>query len=75
MNLILDNGELNLIPKQSLNFSNFVHNLYHAVQDGYISCLLFERIKNEYLMNINVSELYKDDKVIVEALKMLNVGV
>lgn len=75
MNLILDNNELNLIPKQSLNFSNFVHNLYYAVQDECISCLLFERIKNEYLMDINVDELNKDDRVIVEALKMLSVGV
>lgn len=75
MNLILDNNELNLIPKQSLNFSNFVHNLYYAVQDECISCLLFERIKNEYLIDINVDELYKDDKVIAEALKMLSVGV
>lgn len=74
MNLILDNSELNLIPKQSLNFSNFVQNLYYAVQDGNISCLLFERIKNEYLTDINVDELNKDDKVIVEALKKLSVG-
>lgn len=38
MEEILDNEELTSIPRRSLNFSNFVHTLYYAVQDQSISC-------------------------------------
>lgn len=39
MKLILDNEELELISLDSLNFSNFVHSLYYAVQDHVITPL------------------------------------
>lgn len=52
MKIILDNQELFLIPPESLNFSNFIHTLYYAVQDHVIESEIFERIKCEYLKEL-----------------------
>ena len=73
--IILDNQELKLIPLKSLNFSNFIHTLYYAVQDRIISPPIFERIKEEYLKKILDNELKKDDCIIVKALLLVNAEV
>lgn len=75
MEVILDNEELTSIPRRSLNFSNFVHTLYYAVQDQSISSEIFERIKSEYLKKISAPTLNEDDQIIVEALILVNAEV
>lgn len=75
MEKILDNQELMLIPLDSLNFSNFVHTLYYAVQEQVIAPELFERIKHEYLAELPDVEMKKDDSVIVKALLMISAEV
>lgn len=75
MEEILDNEELTSIPRRSLNFSNFVHTLYYAVQDQSISSEIFERIKSEYLKKISAPTLNEDDQIIVEALILVNAEV
>ena len=75
MKIILDNQELKLIPFKSLNFSNFIHTLYYAVQDRTISPKIFERIKEEYLKKLLTNELKKDDCIIVKALLLVDAEV
>jgi hypothetical protein len=75
MKIILDNQELFLIPPESLNFSNFIHTLYYAVQDHVIESEIFERIKCEYLKELPDTEMKKDDRVIVKALILISVEV
>ena len=75
MNKILDGQELFLIPLDSLNFSNFIHTLYYVVQDKVILPKLFERIKQEYLMKLQDTELKEDDSVIVKALILISAEV
>lgn len=72
---ILDNQELKLIPKRSLNFSNFIHTLYYAVQDQVIKPEIFERIKEEYLIELSEAALKEDDRVIVDALILVDAEV
>ena len=75
MKKILDNQELLLINLDSLNFSNFIHTLYYAVQNHVIAPSIFERIKYEYLEKLTDTELKEDDRVIVKALKLINAEV
>ena len=75
MNKILDTQELFLIPLDSLNFSNFIHTLYYAVQDKVIVPKLFQRIKQEYLMKLQDTEFKEDDSVIVKALILISAEV
>lgn len=75
MKKILDHQELRLISPDSLNFSNFVHTLYYAVQDHVIAPEIFERIKREYLKEISDTELKEDDRVIVKALTLISAEV
>lgn len=75
MKIILDNQELFLISLDSLNFSNFIHTLYYAVQDHVIESEIFERIKCEYLKELQDTELKEDDRVIVKALILISVEV
>lgn len=75
MKKILDNEELFLISPDSLNFSNFIHTLYHTVQDHVISPDIFERIKCEYLKKILDTDLKEDDRVIVKALILISAEV
>lgn len=71
----MDNQELKLIPKRSLNFSNFIHTLYYAVQDQVIKPEIFERIKEEYLIELSEAALKEDDRVIVDALILVDAEV
>ena len=75
MEKILDRRELFLISLDSLNFSNFIHTLYYAVQDHVIAPEIFERIKCEYLKELSNTKLKEDDRVIVEALLLISVEV
>ena len=75
MKIILDNHELDFIPLESLNFSNFIHTLYYAVQDQIISQKIFERIKVEYLTKISDRALKEDDGIIVKALLLVEAEV
>lgn len=75
MNEIIDSQELSLIPLDSLNFSNFVHTLYYAVQDKIIAPEIFERIKQEYLKKLSDIGLREDDSVIVKALILISAEV
>lgn len=75
MKLILDNEELELISLDSLNFSNFVHSLYYAVQDHVITPPLFERIKHEYIEKLFDTKMKKDDEIIIDALRLITAEV
>lgn len=75
MNEILDGKGLFLIPLNSLNFSNFIHTLYYAVQDKVIAPEIFERIKQEYLAELLDKEFKEDDSVIVKALILISAEV
>lgn len=75
MKEILNDHELFLISLDSLNFSNFVHTLYYAVQDHVIAPDIFERIKREYLEKLPDRKLKKDDMVIVKALRLISAEV
>lgn len=75
MKKILDNQELLLISLDSLNFSNFIHTLYYAVQDHVIAPEIFERIKCEYLEELPDTEMKEDDRVIVKALTLISAEV
>ena len=75
MKKILADQELYLIPADSLNFSNFIHTLYYAVQDHAIAPEIFERIKCEYLKELPGNELKEDDRVIVKALMLISAEV
>lgn len=75
MNEILDSKGLFLIPLDSLNFSNFIHTLYYAVQDKVIAPEIFERIKQEYLAELLDTEFKEDDSVIVKALVLISAEV
>jgi flagellar biosynthesis regulator FlbT len=75
MKIILDNRELFLIPTNSLNFSNFIHTLYYAVQDCVIEPEIVGRIQKEYLTELPENELKRDDRVVVEALKRIDAEV
>lgn len=75
MKKILDHQELRLISSDSLNFSNFIHTLYYAVQDQVIAPGIFERIKCEYLKEMLDTELKEDDRVIVKALTLISAEV
>ena len=75
MKEILNDQELFLISLDSLNFSNFVHTLYYAVQDHVIAPDIFERIKREYLEKLPDRKLKKDDMVIVKALRLISAEV
>lgn len=65
---LLDNNKLKLIQVNSLNFSNFIHELYYSIQSNTLHSDLFERIKKEYLAGLNTEELCEDDRIIVNAL-------
>ena len=75
MKEILDHEELFLISPDSLNFSNFIHTLYYAVQDHVIIPDIFERIKREYLEELSETELKEDDRVILKALILISAEV
>ena len=75
MEIILNNHELEFIPFESLNFSNFIHTLYYAVQDRRISPSIFYRIKEEYLKKLLDSELKESDYIIVKALLWIDAEV
>ncbi|TGY66193.1 reverse transcriptase domain-containing protein [Dubosiella muris] len=67
----LDNEKFNLIPIKSLNFSNFIHELYYSTQNESISRRLFNRIKKEYLKKIPLDYVKEDDKTIIQALILI----
>lgn len=75
MKEILDSQDLFLIPLDSLNFSNFIHTLYYAVQDKVIVPEIFERIKQEYLRELPDTKLKEDDSVVVKALILMSAEV
>lgn len=59
------------IPIDSLNFSNFVHNLYLGVQNTSISHDLFKKIQKGYLEIIKEKIVNERDASVVEALHLL----
>ena len=71
----MDIEELELISLDSLNFSNFVHSLYYAVQDHVITPPLFERIKHEYIEKLFDTKMKKDDEIIIDALRLITAEV
>lgn len=75
INEILDSQELLLIPLNSLNFSNFIHMLYYAVQDKVIAPTIYERIKREYLNGLEMANIKEDDCIIVKALILISAEV
>ncbi len=75
MRKILENQELFQIPLDSLNFSNFIHTLYYAVQNHVIAPDIFEQIKHEYLERLLDTKLKEDDSVVVKALMMISAEV
>lgn len=59
------------IPINFLNFSNFVHSLYLAIQDKSIDLILVREIQNKYLRLIKDKITNKRDLSVVEAILMI----
>ena len=61
-----------LIPINSVNFSNFINTLYLVVQEQQIESQGFERIKNEYFVQIDTSMVSDNDRAVLESLKLIH---
>ena len=61
-----------LIPINSVNFSNFIDTLYLVVQEHQIESQGFERIKNEYFPQIDTSVISDNDSAVLESLKLIH---
>ena len=68
---ILNTNEFQMIPVDSLNFSNFINVLYFMEQDREISPELFIRIQKEYLHYLDTSRMNENDRTVVNALMMI----
>lgn len=67
----LEKQYLMLIPINSLNFSNFVHSLYLAIQDNCIDLRLVREIQNKYLKKIKDKVKNKRDLSVIEAILLI----
>jgi len=72
LNTLLEERLFELIPVDSVNFSNFVNTLYLAVQSHQIESNNLERIKDEFLSHINTEIIAKNDLAVLCALKMVH---
>lgn len=59
------------IPMGTVNFSNFIDSLYLSVQRHEIDPNNFERIKREYLCQLNENELEPNDRAVLAALRII----
>lgn len=72
LNTILEERLFELIPIDSVNFSNFIDTLYLAVQEHQIESGNFERIKDGFLSHINTELMAYNDLAVLRALKMIH---
>ena len=72
---VLEEGGLSLIPEGSINFSNFVNELYLAYKrKDAAACNLLGRIVEERLLSVDYSELDEADANTVKALILIADG-
>lgn len=71
LELVLDNKELLCIPSDSLNFSNYICQLYLSHQRGEIAPGLFLRICREQLRQIDHSGINPQDRIVLDTLFLL----
>lgn len=71
LEVVLDENLLELIPVNSVNFSNFIDGLYLSVHNNEISGNNFIRIKQDYLSRIDKAILDKNDRAVVDSLLLI----
>jgi len=71
---VLDEGALLSIPTDSVNFSNFVAQLYLSRQNEEIDMELFTRLCEEYLPELNKDSIGKEDMCVIEAMRLIAEG-
>lgn len=72
VNRALDEKLLHSIPVNSLNFCNFIDQLYLLIQQRKISPFVYRRIQNEYLKELNIDDIEFEEKAVVMALLMID---
>ncbi len=71
LSVVLDERLLANIPIGTVNFSNFIDSLYLSVQRHEIDPDNFERIKHEYLCQLDENKLESNDHAVLVALRMI----
>ena len=71
----LSRGFFNLIPLNSINFGNFLGELYLLIQEHKIEPKTLVDIKDKYLSNINFDNLSNEYKVLVESIMKIKITV
>lgn len=71
----ITNGYFNLIPLNSINFGNFLGELYFLIQKHQISSDELSIIQNMYLDTIDDNNLSDEYRVLVDSLKKIRIKV
>ena len=71
LSVVLDERLLANIPIGTVNFSNFIDSLYLSVQRHEIAPDNFERIKQEYLCQLDENKLESNDRAVLAALRII----
>jgi hypothetical protein len=71
LSVVLEERLLANIPIGTVNFSNFIDSLYLSVQRHEIAPDNFERIKQEYLCQLDENKLESNDRAVLAALRII----
>lgn len=71
----LENRFFAKIPLNSVNFGNFLGELYLLIQEHRITQDELCRIQNEYLSEISSEKLFDEYKIVVDSVKKINIKV